>query len=107
MVPVQTSVPCSQGNRGDWLMKREVDWSVVQSLFSETAMSCIYTNHIAAKNVPWRKLPDSPGIPNEQMRLMLAQHILEEAMETIEALGCLVDYTPLHEVTGSPVVIHC
>lgn len=71
---------------------KEVDWNTVQSLFSETAVSCIYTNHITAKNVPWRKFPDQPGIPNEQMRLMLAQHIFEEAQETIEALGCEIGF---------------
>ena len=36
--------------------------------------------------------PDSPTIPDEATRILRAKLILEEAMETIDALGCTVMY---------------
>lgn len=37
-----------------------------------------------------QEIPDKPTIPSEEVRLLRARLILEEALETIEALGCRV-----------------
>lgn len=34
--------------------------------------------------------PDAPGLPSDAIRLLRARLILEEALETIHALGCFV-----------------
>lgn len=56
-----------------------------------------------------QEVPSRPGIPNEETRLLRARLILEEALETVEALGV----TPLFscaegekEITSQSVRLH-
>lgn len=77
---------------------------VFQRVLSPTALSCLYTKAIAGKNDPRQAVPSQPGIPNEQIRLMLAQHVFEEAQETINALGCCI-VSQNAEVEESPMQV--
>lgn len=40
-----------------------------------------------------QEIPDAPCIPSEEVRLLRAKLILEEAVETVEALGFFVTMT--------------
>lgn len=63
----------------------------MDNLLSPTAQSCIFTMHAASANDPRQKLPDVPYLPPDaQTRLLRARLILEEALETISALGCRI-----------------
>jgi predicted HAD superfamily Cof-like phosphohydrolase len=46
---------------------------------------------IVAKQSPLNSIPDKPTIPDKKTRLLRAQLIWEEALETIQALGCGVE----------------
>lgn len=54
---------------------------------SEMMWSCLYTMGISCKYDPRQAIPESPTIPNKDVRELRAKLILEEALETIHALG--------------------
>jgi predicted HAD superfamily Cof-like phosphohydrolase len=47
-----------------------------------------------------QELPESPCIPNEEVRLLRAKLIMEEALETIHALGFVVELDWLQDSPG-------
>lgn len=51
-----------------------------------------------------QELPDRPTLPNEEVRLLRAKLILEEALETIEALGMSVCVTYKDGLTFGPTI---
>lgn len=57
---------------------------------SKVALSCLFTKGVAAKQDPRQKVLPSYGVPDLETRRLLAKLILEEAEETIEALGFFV-----------------
>lgn len=60
----------------------------MDNLLSPTAQSCIFTMHAASANDPRQKVPESAyTVPDRATRLLRARLILEEALETIHALG--------------------
>lgn len=54
---------------------------------SKTMDSNLFTMGVVAKIDPRRGLPEEPQLPSTATRLLRAQLILEEALETIQALG--------------------
>lgn len=54
---------------------------------SSVMLSNLYTMEVASQADPRQNVPDTPGIPPEDVRLCRARLILEEAIETINALG--------------------
>lgn len=57
---------------------------------SRMAISNLYTMGITCQNDPRQSIPDSAGMPNLETRRLRAKLILEEAFETVEALGFVV-----------------
>jgi len=59
-------------------------------MLSFVAKSNLFTKAVAAKSDPRQEIPSQYAIPNAETRLLLAELIFEEAMETVKALGCYV-----------------
>ena len=57
---------------------------------SRVALSNLYTMAIASQIDPRQEIPKSSGLPSLEIRRLRAQLILEEAFETVEALGFFV-----------------
>jgi len=57
-------------------------------MLSQVARSNLFTKAVAAKFDSRQEVPERYAIPNVETRLLLARLIYEEAMETIQALGC-------------------
>lgn len=56
-------------------------------LLSRVALSNLFTKGVAAKKDPRQTVLPSYGIPDQPTRKLLAQLVLEEALETVRALG--------------------
>lgn len=54
---------------------------------SPVMLSNLYTMYVSSKVDPRQSIPSTPGIPSEDIRLCRAKLIMEEALETVEALG--------------------
>ncbi len=68
--------------------------SLCGKMYSETALSCLYTAEVASAKDKRQAIPDKGyTIPKPEVRILRAQLILEEAVETIEALGLFVTVT--------------
>lgn len=70
------------------------------SLLSKTAVSNLYTMTKASDRDTRQALLPQPGVPNDATRVLRAQLILEEALETIAALGVEVRVVPDQLPTG-------
>lgn len=70
------------------------------SLLSKTAISNLYTMMKASGRDNRQALLPQPGVPEDATRVLRAQLILEEALETIAALGVEVRVLPDQLPTG-------
>lgn len=71
-------------------------------LLSQVALSNLFTKGVAVKYDPRQAIRAMPGVPDEAIRRLSAQLILEETMETIHALGFLV-----MPMKGDPEEVPC
>lgn len=62
-------------------------------MYSEVAMSNLFTMGATAKVDPRQKLPEGYAIPPEETRILRAKLLMEECLETIAGLGLNV-YNP-------------
>lgn len=70
----------------------------LKHMLSPTALSVLYTKSIAAQHDPRQQVPDNCGVPEPAIRKLQAQLILEEAFETIHALGCSIGLSNSREL---------
>lgn len=75
------------------------------SLVSETAKSNLYTMEAVARSKPELSIPPVPAIPSQQVRTLRAKLILEEALETLLALGVTKLHVQVEQGILSPVQI--
>jgi len=61
-----------------------------QLRLSTVARSNLYTMGVTSAHDERQVIPEEPGMPSEEVRKLRAQLILEEAIETAEALGFMV-----------------
>lgn len=60
---------------------------LLSGLASEVFLSNLYCMGVAAATDPRQSVPPAPGIPPADVRVLRAKLILEEALETVAALG--------------------
>lgn len=77
------------------------DVGYLREYFSPVAISNLYTMTATGQVKPEAALPESVSIPSEEVRLLRARLILEEAIETIRGLG--FDVCPKDSVLRSPI----
>jgi hypothetical protein len=66
----------------------------MKGMLSRVAISNLFTKGSTVKHDPRQAVLPKPGVPDEATRLLLARLILEEAQETINALGFEIVRTP-------------
>lgn len=59
-------------------------------MISDSMKSNLFTMGVASQNDVRQNIPSKPSIPPEDVRLLRAKLILEEALETIDGLGFIV-----------------
>jgi predicted HAD superfamily Cof-like phosphohydrolase len=67
------------------------DVGYLREYFSPVAISNLYTMTATGMVRPEMSLPERVGIPSEEVRLLRARLILEEAIETIRGLGFTIE----------------
>lgn len=67
------------------------DIGYLREYFSPVAISNLYTMTATGQVKPESALPESVSIPSEEVRLLRARLILEEAIETIRGLGFTIE----------------
>jgi hypothetical protein len=76
----------------------------MKGMLSRVAISNLFTKGSTVKHDFRQAVLPKPGVPDEATRLLLAQLILEEAQETINALGFLVTPVKGSDVEGGGLV---
>jgi len=66
----------------------------MNDVLSSVALSNLYTMGICSEKDDRQSIGAAYSMPDDNVRKLRAKLILEEAIETIESLGCSVDYDP-------------
>lgn len=65
----------------------------MKHLIDDTMVSNLYTMGVAAVYDKRQAVPDKPSMPNAEVRVLRAKLIMEEAWETVKALGVVIQST--------------